>query len=302
MKTTSQHPGKWPTVAVVVPVYNEADTLSDCLSSLIALDYPGDHLEYLFIDNNSTDQSLAILQKENKCIRILQETTRGAGAARNRAIKSTQAKIIAFTDADCFVDPKWLKALVTPLLGDPDKTASGGRILSKVPCNYIERFGEKIHDHRKAIEKYKPPYLITMNMAVSRQSLLDVGLFDETLLRGQDSDLAFRLWKAGLRFSYVKEAVVFHHNQNSLSGLFAEGYKHGYWGVRLIRKHRHSTFRSRKKSLLGGSPRIYPLLHTFLANSLRGRALAKTELCDLIFRSGKKFGMVRSILSDKMGI
>lgn len=291
---------EWPTVAVIVPVFNEAGTLPDHLCSLLELDYPAEKLEYLYVDNNSTDRSRKILENASGRVRVLSETRQGAAAARNCAIRNTQAEIIAFTDADCTVDRHWLKALVSPLASDPDRLACGGRILSKEPCNYIERFGEQIHDHRKAIEVYTPPYLITMNLAVARKHLLEIGLFDERLLRGQDSDLAFRLFASGIRFRYVDDAVVRHHNQETLSGLFGEGYKHGYWAVRVIEKHRQTLFSTRPKSMLHGAPRVFPLLVNFLAASLRSRSVARNELCDLAFRGGKKFGMLRSALDWKI--
>ena len=136
-------------------------------------------------------------------------------------------------------------------------------------------------------------------MAIAREHLHDVGLFDETLLRGQDSDLAFRLWSAGLHFRYVEEAVVYHYNQDTLSGLFGEGYKHGYWGVRIIEKHRATLFPERPASLLHGAPRLYPPLKAFVTKSLASRSIARRELCDLVFRGGKKFGMLRSALDWK---
>jgi glycosyltransferase involved in cell wall biosynthesis len=286
-------------VAVIVPFYNEEATLPACLDSLLKLDYPAGLLELIFVDNNSSDRSVSIVEREAGRIELLHESTPGAGAARNCAIRNTRAEIIAFTDADCFVEPDWLKQLIVPLLTGRGALASGGRILSRQTSSYIERYGEQIHDHKNAIEKFSPPYLITMNMAVSRQNILDVGLFDENMLRMQDCDLSFRLWESGTRFAYVESALVYHHNQEKMSGLFTEGFRHGFWKVRLIEKHRATLFRSRSRSLMAGAPRIGSLLGEFLGASKRERTVAQTELCSLVFQGGKKCGMMWSALNEK---
>ena len=282
----------WPTVTVIVPVFNEEHVLPHNLESLLALDYPSDRLDIVYVDNNSSDGSKEILEQATGKVTVIEESTPGAGAARNRGIRHCQSELVAFTDADCRVDPGWLKALVAPLVSDPQNLASGGRILSQSRDNYISLFGESIHDHKNAIEHCEPPYLVTMNMAVSRENLLRVGLFDEDLLRGQDCDLAFRLGLQGLKFQYVDEAIIWHWNQETLAGLFREGYTHGRWSVPLIEKHRESLFSYRPRSPVKSAPRILPLLKSFVGRSLRGRKLARHELCLLYFNSGKKFGVI----------
>src|SRR6188474_2967712 len=174
-----------PAVSVVVPVYNGQATLLPCLHSLLQLRYPADRMELIVVDNASTDATAAILEGVRDQLRVLREDKRGPAAARNRGIRAARGDCIALTDADCVVDPDWLAELVRPL-ADPEVGISGGRIRSVQPCNRIERFGERIHDHRRALEELVPPYAISMNWASRRAVLLDVGLFDETLLRDED--------------------------------------------------------------------------------------------------------------------
>ncbi|HYD47870.1 MAG TPA: glycosyltransferase, partial [Terriglobales bacterium] len=172
-----------PPVAVVVPVFNGASTLAACLESLLRLDYPSDRLELLCVDNGSTDASAMIAASYAPRIQLLREPKRGAAAARNCGIRAAQASVIAFTDADCRVDRDWLRQLVAPLT-DASIGIVGGRILAGEQANFVERFGEWIHDHRRAIEQFRPPYAISMNWASRREVLLQAGLFDERLLRG----------------------------------------------------------------------------------------------------------------------
>ena len=225
-----------PRVSVVVPVYNGARTIADCIDSVLQSSWPRSDLELLLVDNNSTDATGEVLSRYRDRAILLQEPTQGPAAARNRGLASATGDVIAFTDADCVVHSDWIREIVAPL-GDPSVGIVGGTILARRPCNAIEQFGERIHDHRMAIEVYTPPYAITMNWA-SRRAVLDkVGFFDEKLLRCEDCDLAWRVVQAGYRIVHAPSAVIYHRNEKTLLGLMAEGYAHGYHSIPLLRKH-----------------------------------------------------------------
>ena len=83
----------------------------------------------------------------------------------------------------------------------------------------------------------QPPYAITMSWASHAATLKAVGGFDETLLRGQDVELAYRLVQAGQALRHVPESIVFHRNRSSLGSLMREGYLHGRASCALRRIH-----------------------------------------------------------------
>lgn len=222
-------------VSVIVPTFNEAGAIDACLRSLRAQRLPAGEIEILVVDNGSTDGTLDRLRAWGDLIRVMHEPVRGASAARNRGVRDARGPIVAFTDADCTVEPGWLAALIAPL-EDPAVGITGGPILSRVGANRIERFGEAIHAQRRSIEDF-PPYVASGNWASSRQVLLEVGLFDLALQRGQDVDLSWRVFRAGYRLVFVDGARVRHENQRTLRGLIREGYVHGLHGVALARKH-----------------------------------------------------------------
>ena len=275
-----------PEVTVVVPVYNGASTIADCVRSLIALEYPKERLEIVVVNNLSTDATVSILREFGDAIRLLDEPVRGPAAARNCGIRASRREVIALTDADCVVDRDWLRHIVSPL-SDERVGVSGGRILSIRPCNAIEQFGEEIHDHEKAINVYRPPYVITMNWASRRAVLEEAGLFDKTLLRCEDVDLAYRITSGGYRLAYAPEAIVYHRNERTYGGLFAEGFAHGLHAVNAVKKHSaflagfgHRRFDSRSYLAIGSALREY-------AADQSSRAL-----CSAVFNAGKKAGKI----------
>jgi cellulose synthase/poly-beta-1,6-N-acetylglucosamine synthase-like glycosyltransferase len=273
---------------VVVPVRNAAATIDACVTSLLALRYPSDRLEVIVVDNGSRDATASRLARYDGRVRVVDERRRGAGAARNAGVARAEGDVVAFTDADCVVDPEWLAHLVRPL-ADPRVGIAGGTILATLPANRVERFGEEIHDHRRALEGQRPPYAITMSWASRREVLRDLGGFDERFLRCQDIDLSYRAVRAGYELAYVAEAVVRHRNEATLRGLFAEGFVHGLHGVRarrrhagLLREHGHSGPGRPRLADVGGHLRALALgpdrvragcLAAFDSGKLAGRTL-----------------------------
>lgn len=274
-----------PPVSVIVPVYNGANTIDACIESLLALDYPAERRELIFVDNASTDKTAQILDRYREKIRIAFEAKRGPAAARNRGLRVARHEIVAMTDADCTVDRHWLRHLLAPL-EDPGIGLAGGKILAQRPCNAIERFGEKIHDHHSAIEVWQPPYVITMNWASKKSRLNSIGYFDERFLRQEDGDLSYRLFSTGVKFAFAPEAIVYHANERTYGGLFHEGYLHGFYSVQVIKKHRLLLKQHGHRPIQGAA--YSALLHA-LKQSLFDRQPEQAR-CELVFNSGKRLG------------
>ncbi len=276
--------GHLPNVSVVVPVYNAQDTLEACIQSLLNLQYEAE-CELVFVDNGSTDGSVEILSFFAGKIRVLQQAKRGAAAARNWGIREARFPIIAFIDSDCEADPGWLRHLTAPL-EDPQTGISGGTILAKRPCTRVEKFGESIHDNEKAITCYQPPYVDTANAAARKEVLEAVGGFDETFLRQQDVELSVRMLKAGYRFAYARDAIVYHRNESTYRGLVREGFTHGLNAVAVLEKHR-DFYRGAGYRPLRLKP--YRRLLGHLWDYMAGPDSA-SALCHLIFNTGTRLG------------
>jgi GT2 family glycosyltransferase len=273
-----------PPATVIVPAYNAEATIDECVRSLLELRYAG-KLELRVVDNHSSDGTAAALRRYEDRIVVLDERKRGAAAARNAGLAGAEGEVIAFTDADCAVDPDWLARLVVPLQ-DPGVGIAGGTILAAEGGNEVERFGEEIHDHRRAIEVLRPPYAITMSWASRREVLRELGGFDERFRRGQDVDLSYRAIQAGYRLAFVAEAVVFHRNEDTLPGLFREGFVHGFHGVRA--RKQHQRFLRQYGHGRRSRPR-YADVGARLLDWARGRDIPRSR-CDAVFNSGKKAG------------
>ncbi len=233
-------------VSIVVPVRNAARTLPLCLPAMARLN-PAP-LEIVLVDNGSTDDSLSALhafQRDHSAcaVRVLEESRRGASAARNAGIRAAKGEVVAFTDADCSPDPAWLGQLIKPF-ADPAIAGSAGRVLAAPTRATVELFSALYtlqssdtparYDHWTPWEGGFP----TANFAARKVVLEKLRGFDETVsIYGEDYDLCARIYAQGGAIAYVPEAVASHHHRTTVCGMVRQAFGFGRSHPYLLRRH-----------------------------------------------------------------
>jgi glycosyltransferase involved in cell wall biosynthesis len=100
-KEKQKHIGSEPKISVIIPVYNTALYLSQCLDSVVTQSLQD--IEIICVDDGSIDRSVEILKDykgRDQRISILLQSNSGAGVARNYAIQNSTGEFIAFMDSD----------------------------------------------------------------------------------------------------------------------------------------------------------------------------------------------------------
>ncbi|MCK5781721.1 MAG: glycosyltransferase [Flavobacteriales bacterium] len=122
---------------VIVPFRNEEDNIEKLIGSLSALEYPIQKFEVVFVDDNSVDSSYRIVETLLKYTKIrakviqLPDNLSGKKAALNYAISQSLFPWIITTDADCTVQPLWLKLFDQKIQSD-DVAMLAGPVSIKV--------------------------------------------------------------------------------------------------------------------------------------------------------------------------
>lgn len=123
-----------PTVAVVVPLFNEGEGIYHAVRSLVAQDYPAEKLEIIVVDDCSTDDSMAWALKAGEGhpnVRVMRNPhNMGKRKGINRGVRSTQAEIVISVDSDVIADQRAVKELVRRFI-HPKVAAVGGRTYVK---------------------------------------------------------------------------------------------------------------------------------------------------------------------------
>ncbi len=200
-----------PRVSVIVCSYNGGRTLSQCLSSLVKLDYPD--YEVIVVDDGSTDNTREILERF-PWVRAIHQTNQGLSTARNVGLQAATGSVIAYTDSDCYVDRDWLTLLLAQLeqsgahaVGGPNFAPEDGWLAACVsaapgqPTHVLE--SDQVAEH-----------IPGCNMAFRRTALESLNGFDPQFRRaGDDVDVCWRLQQAGMWITFASAAFVWHHRR-----------------------------------------------------------------------------------------
>ncbi|MGQ9626946.1 MAG: glycosyltransferase family 2 protein [Anaerolineae bacterium] len=123
-------------LSVLVPVYNERETIQEILSRVEAVKLDGITKEIIVVDDGSTDGTRDILRQEEKRpertneVKILyHEKNRGKGAAIRTAIENATGDIMLIQDADLEYDPRDYPNLLKPILEGRAEVVYGSRFL-----------------------------------------------------------------------------------------------------------------------------------------------------------------------------
>ena len=119
-----------PSVAVIVTAYNEEGAIERRLENLRALDYPTELLELIVTSDASTDQTEE--RAEAAGARVIRNPRGGKVAAQDAAVRSTEAEVLAFSDANATWAADALRKLVRNL-ADPNVAYVCGRLTLETP-------------------------------------------------------------------------------------------------------------------------------------------------------------------------
>ncbi len=279
-----------PRISVIIPVKNGAAHIKELLDSLMQVDYDKNMLEIIVVDGNSTDNTREIVLRYP--VKLLLEERPGLNAARNTGIKNCEGEIIAFTDADCIVPKNWLNKIVVNFR-DFHVGCVGGNVV-RYHNNFLSHYSDesfipvmRIFRRREVLNHIKPPqkYPAGCNMALKRDILDNVGLFDEEIKYGFDEvELVERICREGYKMVLDPEVLVMHKHRSTLRELLKQNFNYGKGlGLMLRKKGIKSIFS--KWLLLGifsffawSSAVLALVIHIFLTSSLISQMILQVML------------------------
>ena len=122
-------PGKYPSVTIIVPAWNESTTISGTIDSLLELKYPKDKLTIFIIDDGSTDDTNKKLKKITGITKIRLSKNQGKGAAIRAGLAKATGDYVLIPDADLEYDPADINLLLQPVLSGKAEVVYGSRFL-----------------------------------------------------------------------------------------------------------------------------------------------------------------------------
>lgn len=220
-------------VSVVVPTYNNKNSLKNTIESLCNQSYSKDKYEIIVVDDGSIDSTRQLIEQEQeKCLcnfRYFYQENRGPAAARNLGVRYARGDIIAFTDSDCTASYTWIEEIVKGY--DNERVAGiGGVVIAMPTTSMISQYCAYIRmNERPPMDRYGIVYIITASASFRKDYLNLAGGFDErhNSPGGEEPDLCYRLKKKGYFFKYNRNAIVYSYHKESLRGLLKTYFNYG---------------------------------------------------------------------------
>lgn len=221
-----------PSVTVLVTVKNSVDTIDKCVESLLSLDYK--NYKVYVTDAYSTDGTWEKLEKYKDKIK-LERIQKNLPASHNYMIERVDTEFVAFTDADCVVEKKWLTYLLSAFDED-DVIASGGMIRTPEESNLLQKMIGR--DLERRFENF-PKHVLrlpTISLCV-RTDFAKKIKFDESLEVAQETDWGYKLTKFG-KMVFVPEALTWHYHRATWKNFFKQQMKYAQYAPKVYFRHR----------------------------------------------------------------
>lgn len=165
-------------VSIIVPIYNKENFLDKLIVSLVNQTYK--NLEILLVDDGSTDDSLKKCEfYKDERIKVLHQTNGGVSSARNFGLRNATGDYIAFVDADDYIEPNYIKTMVTNIENHDmcecgyNRVDENGTIIESV------KMREEVLDEKKKIQfnylNYNNACDILCNKMLKKSVIGDIG-------------------------------------------------------------------------------------------------------------------------------
>ena len=203
-----------PSVAVIVPCWNEAATVGATCDSLLALEYPKEKLEIILVDDGSTDatqQSMARFANHPQ-VRIITKGNGGKYTALNAGIAATRAELIGCLDADSFVEPDALREIL-PCFNNPEIVAATSAMSIHKPKSILQHMQNAEYTFgitlRHAFASVNGLYVIPGPFSFYRREIVEkLGGFRYGH-QTEDMEMALRIQHAGYGIENSPRARVY---------------------------------------------------------------------------------------------
>ncbi len=215
-----------PLVSVIIPAFNEEQTIAHSLDSLVA-QQTSHPFEVIVVDNNCTDKTADIARQYDKklCIRVVKQPIQGRGAARNMGHKKAKGKYLFSTDADALVPRNWIEQYMNIFESNMHvcSVTSSSKILDcswRINTTYNLLHPLLMHVYRILFGSY---LLCGYGCATTRNAYHQSGGYCIRNNGQEDVDLTKRVKNIG-RIAYAKHVPIIFSGRRFRHGLLI-----GYW-------------------------------------------------------------------------
>jgi cellulose synthase/poly-beta-1,6-N-acetylglucosamine synthase-like glycosyltransferase len=241
----------WPTVTIIVPCWNEENTVKGTIESILKLKYPKDKLSVFVVDDGSTDTTWQHLlsYKEHPQITLFQKENGGKHTAVNLALEHVTSDLVGLLDADSFAHEEALVRIVDTFLKEPDTTAVTPA-MTIYKANSLARLLQRTEYlfaifMRKTGAAINALYVIPGPFSFVRTKVFsEIGNYKSAYLT-EDMEFAMRMQSHHYKIANRHDAYVYTVGPANTKGLFKQRLRWTYGFLNNARDYRHLFFTPR---------------------------------------------------------
>lgn len=219
----------FPKVSVVIAIRNEENHIEYLLKSLQSQIYPNDKLEFILVNDHSSDNTLFLLESStmnNLQILNMPDNKSGKKHAIRMAVSKSSGDIILASDADCIFPPMWVDKMVAYFTKDNVKLVSGPVSFKKQDGVFQALqaldFASLIGSGAGAIGIQNAIFCNGANMAYRKEVFLEVNHFNKDKIASGDDVFLLHSVKAkypnSITFAKDNNAIVTTQSEQEFSG------------------------------------------------------------------------------------
>ncbi len=228
------------TVSIIIPVLNEEFYIKKLLESILNQDYDFSKIEVIFVDGDSKDKTVSIindvLKDKNINYKIITNKEKITPKSLNMGIKSAKNDIIIRLDAHSEYPINYVSKCVYYLnttgadnVGCLCDTTSEGLVGNAIANVLTSKFGV---GNSKFRTNAQSGYVDTVPYGTFRRNLFDkIGYFNEELIRSEDNEINYRIIKNGGKVYLFNDISIIYHPRNTIKKLIKMAYDNGKWSI-----------------------------------------------------------------------
>lgn len=239
-----------PEVSIIVPCYNEEHHIRGLLDAITSQTYPLNRMEVVIADGMSTDLTRNKINEFSHThpelvVQLINNTKRNIPSALNLAIKAAKGKFIVRLDAHSIPEKNYINICIQHL--ESEKAENVGGIWMIEPSNgtAIAKAIAAAAAHPLGVggAQYRDPkatagYVDTVPFGSYRKDfLIDLGLYDESLLSNEDYELNARIRNRGGRIFLDPAIRCTYFARNTLSALSKQYFRYGFWKFQMLKRY-----------------------------------------------------------------